>query len=147
MTQPILLPISKKRTSLPCIIEPIRAPKSLPRFKRDAIQDASLSVNLIDISDVADVSWAKYGDAQPFARPLTIGAKLTVDNVHIWEIVIENGCCVQSNKRKKKKKERKRFTSACRQPLWPYCYFSMFLFLRILRVGHISFGRWTSLSC
>lgn len=40
------------------------------------------------MSSVVDVNWAKYGDDQPFARPLTSGAKLTVDNK---EIVIENG--------------------------------------------------------
>lgn len=59
-----------------------KAPTKRPRFKRDATQDASVSVSLKGMFASVDVSWAKYGDAQPFARPLPIIAKQTVTNGH-----------------------------------------------------------------
>lgn len=74
--------VSSKRSDgagfLPWQKAPRSAPNRRPRLKRDATQDASVSVSFKGISASADVSCAKYGEAQPVARPLTMASRLTV---------------------------------------------------------------------
>lgn len=57
---------------------PKSAPITRPRLRRDATQDASMSVNFKGTSAADDVNCAKYGEAQPLARPETMVSRLTV---------------------------------------------------------------------
>lgn len=62
---------------LPWQKAPRSAPTRRPRFKRDATQDASVAVSFKGSSASANVNCAKYGEAQPDAKPLTTASRLT----------------------------------------------------------------------
>jgi len=63
---------------LPWQKAPRSAPTRRPRFRKDATQDASVSVSFKGASASANVNCAKYGEAQPDAKPLMRASKLTV---------------------------------------------------------------------